>query len=266
MRKAIVDRLRRSMGGDFVVVGAPDHPLVMRSVDIIVGGRAGLTAIMAMTAQELRSQEHFTARLTLNKMALPPHTNFVFVSIDGERPYSLPTNAFVTEISIKDQRVWDDLTSISSRPQGFPDGKSSEKIHRLASARFGDTYKLARVLQRGRSKATAAHGNRSTRKPRRDRLSHNIEAAFFANPPTLQAIANLSVEGADRWYDMDGAEPFPTQAPAGAAFAELFPSSPGDPDKAIRAAAFAGWVLTPAGTGKSPDEISELVSRYTRVG
>lgn len=253
------------MGGDFVVVGSPDHPLLMRSVDVLVGGRAGLTAIMAMSAQELRNEKFFVARLTLNKMALPPHTNFVFVSIDGERPQTVHPDAFMSELTFEDRKAWDDLTLISSNPQRISAAKSDGKNQKLAEARFGDTYKLARVLQRGRAKAWAENGKRSARQPTRDSLSNNVEVAFFDAAPSLQAIANLSVEGADRWYSMDGGEAYPTHLPAGAVFAKSFPSSPGDPDKALRAAAFAGWVLTPENPGRSLEEISALVFRYTRM-
>jgi hypothetical protein len=44
-----------------------------------------------------------------------------------------------------------------------------------------------------------------------------------------------------------------------------YPRIPGDPDKVLRASAFAGWVFAPSDPTRSLARLSELVARYARL-
>jgi selenocysteine lyase/cysteine desulfurase len=99
-------------------------------------------------------------------------------------------------------------------------------------------------------------------RPRFDRIHKDINAAFFDGMASAEAVARVSLENVHRWYeDFDG-EPGPSQSPASAMFADSYPQRNGDPNKILRAAAFAGWVITPTST-LSLDEIGDLIERYT---
>ena len=83
--------------------------------------------------------------------------------------------------------------------------------------------------------------------------------------PCVPAIATLALEGAERWFALDDGEPLPVDRAAGAVFADSYPVSRGDPDKVLRAAAFAGWVLAPRHGKRSQSEVAELIARYARL-
>lgn len=263
-RLDIATHLRRTLGADFVVVPAPDHPLVMRSVDVLAGGRSGLTAIMMSTAEELRRPKLFDARLKLNMMALPPHTAFVYVAVKGEI-WRGRQEAFAAELSIEDHASREDLTRLATNPPKTRHLQKAERSQKHSEARFADTYRLARALRRGLRHRLAVDNVAVSRAPYRDRLPNEIEGAFFPSTPSSQAIANLALEGADRWYDIWDGEPEPRPSAAGAAFVQSYPMARGDPDKILRAAAFAGWVMMPLQTDRSFEELGALVQRYTRL-
>lgn len=263
-RLDLARNLSRSLGGDFVVVAAPDHPLVMRSVDLLIGGRAGLTAIMMSTAEERRQPKLFDARLTLNMMALPPHTAFVRVVADDE-PAIKGDSTFAAEFSLNDKRVHAELTKLAETPPQTRRVGEAEKAQRRAESRFAGTYRLARVLRWKAKNDRDNFSARVSRVPSRDRLGNDVEAAFFADRPTLGAVAHLTMSDADRWYDIVEGEVQPKFSTASALFVSVYPNVSGDPDKALRAAAFAGWVMSPMQSRMSPDEVGDLIERYTRL-
>jgi hypothetical protein len=261
-RRQAVQYLGRELGGDFIVIGAPDHPLLLRPADVIVGGRANLTAIFTPTVQELRRPEYFQARVTLNMMALPPNTKFVFVG--SEMPKSSSDQRFAAEISLEDRGWTLDLLKILSQPGTHRRLKEATFLQRRAESRFAETYRLARVLQRKGRKSLPKESSPRDNRPRYDRIHNNIDAAFFSGTVSSEAVAQISLKNAHRWYaDFDG-EPGPTQSPASAIFADSYPQRAGDPNKVLRAAAFAGWVISPT-LILSLDEVGELVERYTSL-
>lgn len=256
-------RLQRLLGADFIVAKSPDHPLVMRSVDILIGGNAQLTAVMIMSAAEQKDSRVFLARLALNKLALPSHTNFVHIERWPGKP-ALADNVSVT-LSLSDPELLKELASLAVTPVRRVLSPLAQNARQLAAERFGDTYRLARILFRGGRDEKQGYLQRSSRRPSRERLSPQIEAATFSSPPTMSAIASLSYEGASRWFVLDGRDVLPTSALGSVLFASSLPESLGDPDKALRAAAFSGWVFAPLNNPRSKDEVSSLVDKYARL-
>lgn len=261
-RRLAVEYLGRELGGDFIVIGAPDHPFLLRPADVIVGGRSNLTAIFTPTAEEIRRPKHFEARVTLNMMALPPNTKFV--SVGSEMPQSSSSQRFAAEISLDDRRWTHDLLKISSEIGTRRRVTEAASLQRRAESRFAETYRLARVLQRKGRKSDLKEVIPRDNRPKYDRIHNNIDAAFFNGMVASEAVARISIENVNRWYeDFDG-EPGPSQAPASAMFADSYTQRNGDPNKILRAAAFAGWVISPTST-LSLDEIGDLIERYTRL-
>lgn len=239
----------------------------MRSVDILIGGRSGLTAIMMSTAEEVRRPHLLQSRFTLNKLALPSETKFIYVASEAEQPPA--TNlVFSAILSITERSLTKDVASLAADPHRNPRRDEAIKFQRLAESRFADTYRLARILQRPRVRPEAdlrMEVTRRSHRSQRDILPGGIEGAFFDARPTSAAVVNLSADGVARWFDLSHGEPEPTNKPAGAAFAIDYPRIPGDPEKVLRASAFAGWVLTTFDTGRPPEEVAALVDRYARL-
>lgn len=265
-RRTIGDQLRRALDGEFIVVAAPDHPLVMRPVDVLVGGRSGLTAIVMPTVEEVRRPKLLQTRVTLNKLALPPEANFVYVSEPPEKIVSAG-HEFAAVLSLSDPDVINELKSIAAAPRRSLRQADIITFRQLAEGRFADTYRVARIAQRWfhrpREAPSLAQGR--SRRASRDRLGSGLEGAFFASLPTSGAIVDLSIEGVERWFQLAGGQPVPTNEPAGIAFAPDYPRIPGDPDKVLRASAFAGWVFAPSDPTRSLARLSELVARYARL-
>jgi hypothetical protein len=96
----------------------------------------------------------------------------------------------------------------------------------------------------------------------RDTLTGGIDGAFFQAPPTPSAVTRLFPDGVERWFRLDDA---PTELPAGIVFAPDYPRIPGDPEKILRASAFAGWIFAPTESSRSYDQIAALAARYARI-
>ncbi len=263
-RNDISRRLAQSLTNDFVVVAAPDHPLVFRSVDVLVGGRSALTAVMMSNAEERRRPELFSARLALNMMALPPHTTFVRLVADDDEP-SKVDNAFAAELELGARGTQTALLRIANTPSQSRQRDRAEKAQRHSEERFASTYRLARVLRRGfEAEAGQERGGPASRNPSRDRIGQ-VDAAFFSAMPTLAAMNSLTMAEVGRWYGIVDGEAEPRNTNANALFVPDYPEVRGDPDKALRAAAFAGWVVAPSRSKRSLDEVGVLIERYARL-
>jgi hypothetical protein len=245
-----------------MVVAAPDHPFLMRSVDLLISGRTGLTAVMMSTVEERRQSKLFEARLTLNMMALPPHTTFVRVVVDDGEP-TITADVFAGEFGERDAHSA--LLRLANTRLPFRRVDRARKAQKLSEERFADTYRLARVLRRG-FKAEDDHqkGYRSG-KTLRDRISNEVEATFYYETPTLGAVSHLTALEAHRWYGIIDGEVEPRPSAANALFVPNYPEVSGDPDKALRAAAFAGWVMAPTHSRRTFDDVGKLIERYTRL-
>ncbi|MEP9380416.1 hypothetical protein ABLE91_27215 [Aquabacter sp. CN5-332] len=264
-RNELARRLAQSLTNDFVVVAAPDHPLVLRSVDLLIGGRSGLTAVMMSTAEERRQPALFAARLALNMMALPPHTTFVRLVHEDDEP-SGADNAFAAELELGARGTQPALLSIANAPAHSRHRDRAEKAQKRSEERFANTYRLARVLRRGfEAKEGQERGGPASRNPLRDRIGNGVDAAFFLATPTLAAMNSLAMSEAGRWYDIVDGEAEPRNVTASAIFVPDYPEVRGDPDKALRAAAFAGWVLAPSRSMRSLDDVAVLIERYARL-
>lgn len=264
-RNELRRRLTQSLTNDFVVVATPDHPLVLRSVDLLVGGRSGLTAIMMSTVEERRRPALFAARLALNMMALPPHTAFVRLVVDDDEA-SGADNAFEAELEFGARDTQSSLLRIASTPSHSRKVDRAEKAQKRAEERFANTYRLSRLLRRGFvAEEGLEHRGPTSRTPSRDQIGNGVDAAFFTGTPTLTAMNNLAMSEASRWYDIVHGEAEPRNATANALFVPGYPEVRGDPDKALRAAAFAGWVVTPSRSKWSLYEVGILIERYARL-
>ncbi|MCP1213884.1 hypothetical protein [Acetobacter okinawensis] len=264
-RNELARRLAQSLSNDFIVVAAPDHPLVLRSVDLLVGGRSGLTAVMMSTAEERRRPTLFAARLALNMIALPPHTNFVRLVVDEDKP-AQTDNAFAEELELGDRGAQAALLRIVNNPAHSRQLDRAEKAQKRSEERFANTYRLARVLRRGfQAEEGLKRRGPVSRTPSRDQIGNQVNAAFFSATPTLTAMNNLAMSEAGRWYDIVDGEAEPRNAMANALFVPDYPEVKGDPDKALRAAAFAGWVMVPSRSARSLDDVGILIERYGKL-
>lgn len=257
-------RLRQQLGGDFVVVPAPDHPLVMRSVDVLVGGRSGLTAFIMASAEERQRPELLESRITLNKVALPPETLFVYV-VDAEVLDLTRHGGFAEKLSSAERSFVRNAVAIVERSAQAPQSPSADKARQISQSRFASTYRVARLVN-----SKSGTDDHEPIAPRRGaNLTFDtvlsVPSALASRPISARSLLGLTARGADRWYDDTSAQPIPTGATAGLVFAPGYPRPRNDPDKALRAAAFAGWIIAPILSSRSSEELAELALRFTRA-
>lgn len=263
LRVDLARRLRRELGGDFIVVAAPDHPLVMRSVDVLVGGRSGLTAFVTATAEERRRPDILGARLTLNQVALPPETQFVYVARADEND-SLIEGRFAEQLTYADRAMTKDAVAFVERSIRKPQLAYGDKARQLSQSRFAATFRIARLVNPDRSLRSVDNPA-----PRRGAnvefdMIGPVRRGFAKRPLSTRSIIGLSVSGVDRWFHASADQPTPTGEPAGLVLTPDFPHPRHDPEKALRAAAFAGWILAPDVSDRSIDELADLALRFTR--
>ncbi|MBC2653609.1 hypothetical protein [Novosphingobium aerophilum] len=216
------------------------------------------------TVEERRRPDLFEGRLKLNAMALPSHTTFVRM-VEGDETSWSEKDAFEAEIDFADRAALLDLVNLAARTPGLRRKDIGARYQVEAESRFAETYRLARVLRRGARKFSFENEEIRVRARVKRDVVNDIDSAFFAATPNSTALSRLMLEGGSRWYTMQDGVTVPSNGPAGAAFLNKYPTSSGDPDKVMRAAAFAGWVLAPIHSGKSLEEIADLVQRYTRL-
>lgn len=260
-RAHLAASLQRRLSSEYIVVASPDHPLVLRSVDILIGGRSGLTAIMMLTAEEVRRPRLFVARSTLNRMALAPETTFIYLSGDHSLPEAINL-LFDRVMPLGDNDTMAELGSFVRTRRVGQVSASFSKLHRLAQPRFANTYRLAKMLKHRAENLEPRERRVTSRMPARDRLSSDVEGAYFDGAPSPALLSAFTTAEYDRWFGADNGEVFLNDTPAGLAFVSSLPEFPGDPDKGLRAAAFAGWVVTQPNA--PPENVTHLVSRRSR--
>src|SRR5713101_8321070 len=89
---------------NYRVVSSPDHPLLLRPADLLVGGDGWITAVFLPHARERRDPRRLADRLLLNRLALPARTRCLLIvdpsndDIVGE----LPERDFAATVKLDD--------------------------------------------------------------------------------------------------------------------------------------------------------------------
>lgn len=238
LRRQITGELSRALSDRFVIATAPDHPLLMKGPDFLIGGNGGLTAVLIPTAAERRRPDLAVARFALCRMALPEPAKFILLASDPDRNVAdLPIGSVAAVLSSENARTRAELAGLVSEAQRLEQVPVPEKLREKANARFGETYRVARVVRRWRSRTAPTTPRYDPQPPFHRPLERLRRPAD---------VAGLTIRGAQDSYGVDGGIPYPTGRPVEAAIIERLPDYPGDPQKYLRASAFSGWVLSEA--------------------
>lgn len=260
-RKAIARRMKRELGSDYVVVSAPDHPLLLRSPDVIIGGRGRLLAVMCGTAREIRQPRLARARLTLARAAMPPDTAFAFVVVRSSEHLAQELSADID--AVVSLRQLDELSRVDRSATSVRLSPDREKARAMAMKRFGHSYRIARLI------------NPKIEEPRphpkarvsihRSKIYDDNEAGVakveLLYNPTPSDLADLALTGADRAFSLDTGVSYPV-GHSGMAYVEDVPASRGDPNRFIRASAFAGWILAASPLEQQHSRLAEMILHY----
>jgi hypothetical protein len=258
LEKALTSALPKS----YLMVSGPDHPLVLRSADLLVGGEGFLNAIFIPTAAERRRPSDLKGRLLLNRLALPPHTRCFLVweekTQDLQRLFGRHFLESVEYSEIERLR----RVVLNPRSTGRPKHVPPETVH-FAAVQFAQALQVSRVMA-----ILLQREARSNTKVRHERGSifDLGEAGFGGGPegwarvehvlsreqvPISVALGRIRsdllleaiYEQAARLYDLRDGIPYYTAELSGILVVDHFPLMSRDPEKLIRAAAFAGLSL-----------------------
>ncbi|MGH9763151.1 MAG: hypothetical protein ACREAC_20180, partial [Blastocatellia bacterium] len=271
-----------------VVSVRPDHPHLFAGPDIIVGGQGSLAAIFVPMQREQRNPDRILARLTASRLALPEHTRCL-AFLDDRPPLNAATLRNFDEVFYaKDER---NLVKFVSDPKAlgtfhpFP-----PEIRNHAYVKYDLCFQVSQLRRRTRRKGSDPRQLMTQLRQAwpavvPESLFGHKEAFLSVLPPKRRfrdvafykssAIASAGLEGSRsvmellrpfcefslvRSYVLDFGVPYPNPnyPDPNVLLVEQWPTTRLDPMKAVRAAAFAGWVTAAA---EEAEEIFELVLR-----
>jgi hypothetical protein len=271
-RQDIAQMLRKELPDSYIVVPAPDHPLLIEAPDVLVGGDAGLTAIFTPKRSERRRPDRLAVRFILCRLALPAHTRHILVleGPDDDRVGKRLFPDFAATLTWNRRR---DLIKIAQDSDFVGQQRTLPvEISRLVQERFSDVFQLTRVLRtrRRREEGSAlrpygvspGHGIKPERTPFEQVAPGVIFTRFERGVPKTRGIYGLVIETTSSGFALDSGIPYPRDAnDYGLAVVEELPEYRGDPDKLVRAAAFAGWAFV---THEELDNVGRLGARLSK--
>lgn len=263
--------LQRELDSSYIVVPGPCHPLLIEGPDALVGGKGGMLAIFVPKAKERRRPDLLEVRFILSRLALPPSARHVLVLADArdDRITGKLSKNFVTTLNWNSRR---DLARIA-QDRDFV-GEQRElppEISAFVQNRFADTLQATRVLQRINRPYEREKTRDRTRKAQRQHwpdqksLEHIAPDILFASfgrgAPDSSAIRSLADQTTLAGFNLDNGVPYPTRVDDyGLALVDDLPEYRGDPDKLVRAAAFAGWGFIPEEQQHQVDAVAKRLN------
>ena len=258
-RRRSLAKLFQDLPTGFVAAVRPDHPLLFRAADILVGGLGLMTALFVPTAAERRNPSLLTTRFVLNRLALAPHTRHVLVIERGdERLAGQLEHHFDAVVE------WNDRENVTRLSQDREFRSCHEELppETVAAVRqqYADALQIThtmRWLDERRQRGTRQDGSLDAQLDTKSRSKPSLErddiimgddrvpiARFTAGRVTSAAILEIVNDQTERLYDLDSGVPYRNlHVLPGMAIVETLPIYPSDPDKVVRAAAFGGWAL-----------------------
>lgn len=281
------------LGHDYKVALRPDHPFLAIGPDIIVGGQGALVAILIPKVSEIRMPHELLVRLAFGRLALPAHTRFVLVlehrSIQlGNPKTSIPISfdAVFTEkkmqglvkfISSQDSAVThfgEKILEVQHRQYSRATTFFVESRHALSAERKTSNTRAVLSDIRGSLEytpptwAVRATGPSVTRKPRsRQRQPPLIRSGdvvlgavnFARNGSPMQTLRKFCSIGIQTDYMIDNGIPYLRDANLKFLITNTPPTGRLDPSKPLRAAAFAGWIVTQADSARELEDFTDSI-------
>jgi hypothetical protein len=218
-RHSLKTLLFENLPSTFVVATAADHPLLLKTADLIIGGGGRLTAIYLPKSEEIRSPPLLGNRLILSKLALPAHTlHVLIIASEAERKLG---NIFSTDFAAI--LSWDMRSDIAklSQDANFVGAQKDIPLEILLDARtqFSDVMQITRVMRNlGERQRAATKDTSDTRSETRQRAykqltrtgGDGISVALFSSgqilAPTINSLVRQQVSSA---YKLDDGVPYP---------------------------------------------------------
>src|SRR5262249_20531174 len=280
-RSLIAAAIGEALPTNYTVVIEPDHPLLLKGPDLLVGGEGNLWLFLIPTARENRSAHQLTQRFALCRWALPRHACFILAT-GGEEYNAIGDQAEFEELlevvgpddpeSIVDAVLQlKDLTEIRSvmleAKARMPELPLDVAV--FLSERFTLNYRFSLAMVRRHERTTRRSGRSDI--PEQlpaSREGHvllqDVEVTRFKNQrPSLAPVYALMIKAGISGYDFREGVPYPRRSFPRIALVKDFPMVRGDPYKALRAAAFANLSFIPE---ERADQLNQIIERIHERG
>lgn len=284
-RKTLLKELRSALSEEYVIVSNPDHPLVLRSPDLLVGGNGHLIAIFVPTSVERNSLRNLRDRLILNLLALPAHTQFVLVL---DRDAGWMSDEFAQDFS--DIVDLDKATTLAHRLVRSSAGNGKEEkireTQRLSRILYSQALDISHDMVRRWRRDRLAHqevwqddvvlGLVEQGAESRLRATHRSASNFVAEFPEIPfwaftegkidstALVAPIYQQVDRLYRLDSGVPHCVEEQLGVLVVHTFPTTKQDPEKPLRAAALAGWSTVRWDQSEQISEVAKKLREFRR--
>ncbi len=288
--KEIGQILQSDLGSSYTVVINPDHPRLFVAPDILIGGQGTLTAIFQPKMLERRMPDELLVRLTVSRLALPSHlrcvllidshtwpeTDFAnlqryfhtvrlgtkfrsisnFITNEQEDYIIEPITPKVREAAYTQANLFFD----ESIRRSSHNRTASEPRDVMYALRQQGEFKVAQVPSwTGRERRYSESLYMTSLLESTDTIVAGVSFAGHGSVlDRLRPYCNAAIKMA---YRVDNGTPYSTEY---ASYVKIlvsdeFPHTQYDSEKPLRAAAFAGWVVTPV------QSVEELEGYTVRV-
>ena len=226
----------------------------MDGPDIIVGGDSGLSAIYFLKAAERKFPEKFIVRFILSRLALPPQSRHFL--IDSHIDYFADTMGLVHNFTaVLDWRRRGEIIKIvqdSYFTGGI--GKVPDEVGNFVRKRFLNSLQYTQIMRRLDSRRTEGVGRLVKEDATQDQIFGQFQYLYrdvlfrdlrhkIWNGTQVKTISAMTTRAG---FSLDNGVPYPTfQEDYGLVLVDNFKDHRGDPEKLLRAAAFAGWGVVP---------------------
>lgn len=256
-RANIARLLQRELEATHIVVSGPDHPLLIEGPDALIGGEGGLLAVFMPKAKERKRLNLLKVRYILSRLALPPDARHVLV-VDRAKDIGAIQRLGRDFAAVLDWRSRHELAKISRDKNFIGDQrKVPPGVAEFVQHRFADTMQATRVLQwmnRSHDRRKELDQNSELRRgrhrpkkmPFKNIAPDIVFTSFGQGALDSTAVRSLAEKTTLAGFDLDDGVPYPTRKDDyGLALIDELREYRGDPDKLLRAAAFAGWGFIP---------------------
>lgn len=253
-RRETASRMRERLPSAFATVLAPDHPLLLRGPDVLVGGEGVLTAVyIPGVVERERSQDNLRTRYILSRLALPPHTRHV-LAWSPDWAGGLPADLLSSFAEVLEPTATPSLVKIA-QDREFVGRQKRVPPRELETARvrYSDALLVNKAVRRTRrhDKDVAPFELQTTgRSRRRPELidihptAETVTTYYFSEGlATAEFVQSLLSRTVPKSQPLIEGTPALRGSPFDVALLDHLVEPRGDPDKILRAAAFAGWVL-----------------------
>lgn len=251
-RRGILGKsLRRGISNDYVVVTEPDHPLLLKGPDILIGGGGNLTALYLPTIQEINQNGLLRARYILARLALPSSTRHLLLQPEkASQQVAGLSEQFAIGLEWAERldvvRIATDA-NFRGKQRDLP-----QEIVNQTGERFAETYLAVRSNQWLTARIGGPFSREDFEPVERARLVDHgptIEGVrenyFKGETLLLQSVKSLIAKTTNESFKPEDTVPLQSEEHwrCDVAAVDDVAAFRGDPEKTLRAAAFAGWAL-----------------------